>query len=249
MDHTNPKMIVRNKISTSYGLIVYTIHKAQVWFLLTRRRDTFSYECILRGLYTPELLREYVINTTTDERDRLLRHDFDLLWKDLWVSPKRRLYRAELKRAKEVYEQNIEEIRKLIQEAPSVGNDIWEFPKGRMFVEENAYQCALREFEEETNVSSHLVTLMKDAGSFEDNYQGTDHKMYRSVYFLGNIPNGKALEFKYLECPHHIREPYISDEVMDIRWMTYQDATDTIIPSRKKVLDQVNDFLNKTFQE
>ena len=249
MDHSHPKMVVRNKISTSYGLIVYTVYKAQVWFLLTRRRDTFSYECILRGLYTPELLLEYVLNTTAEERQRLLEYEFDLLWKDLWVSPKRRLYRAELKRAKEIFDQNIDRIRQLIREAPSVGSDIWEFPKGRMFVEENVYQCALREFEEETNLPSDMVTIVKEAGAFEDNYQGTDHKMYRSVYFLGYIPNGKTIEFKYLECPHHLRPPYISDEVMDIRWMPYQEACSMIIPSRKPVLEQVNDFLNKNYQE
>lgn len=230
----HPKIMVRNKISTSYGLVIYTIHKAQPLFLLTRRRDTFSYECILRGMYTPELLIEYVANTTADERRRLLLYDFENLWKDLWVSTRRRLYRAELRKAKECWEENCGYIRELIRVTPSEGRDIWDFPKGRRFVEESTQECALREFEEETNLSKELVHIVDSAGSYEDNYQGTDHKMYRSVYYLGYIPNGIHLEFVYQPCPYGMRGQYISDEVMDIRWMDYPTALEMITPTRKK---------------
>jgi 8-oxo-dGTP pyrophosphatase MutT (NUDIX family) len=200
-------------------------------------------------MYSEDLLSEYISNTTKEERHRLLQHDFDLLWKDLWVSTRRRLYRAEMKRAKEHWDQSIEKIRALILSCPTVGRDIWEFPKGRMFVEETAQACALREFEEETNISSSLVSLVHDAGTFEDNYQGTDHKMYRSIYYLGYIPNGMNVKFEYKDCPHQVRNPYISDEVMDIQWMDIEKATEMITPSRRKVLNQVVDFLNSSYQD
>jgi|LauGreDrversion4_2_1035121.scaffolds.fasta_scaffold189245_2 8-oxo-dGTP pyrophosphatase MutT (NUDIX family) len=245
----HPKIMVRNKISTSYGLVIYTIHKAQPLFLLTRRRDTFSYECILRGMYTPELLIEYVANTTADERRRLLLYDFENLWKDLWVSTRRRLYRAELRKAKECWEANCGYIRELIRITPAEGRDIWDFPKGRRFVEESTQECALREFEEETNLSKELVHIVDSAGSYEDNYQGTDHKMYRSVYYLGYIPNGTNLEFVYQPCPYGMRGQYISDEVMDIRWMDYPTALEMITPTRKKVLEKAYEFLRDSYQE
>lgn len=245
----HPKVMVRNKISTSYGLLIYTIHQARPMFLLTRRRDSFSYECILRGMYTPELLIEYVANTTGDERRRLLSYDFDSLWKDLWVSTRRRLYRAELRKAKECWETNVGYIRDLVRTTPTEGKDIWDFPKGRRFVEETTEECALREFQEETNLSKELVHIVEQAGSYEDNYQGTDHKMYRSVYFLGYIPNGMALEFIYQKCPYQMREPYVSDEVMDIRWMDYTTSFEMITPTRRKVLERAYAFLQNSYQE
>jgi 8-oxo-dGTP pyrophosphatase MutT (NUDIX family) len=242
-DH--PKTMVRNKILTSYGLVIYTICQDQTMFLLTRRRDTFSYECILRGMYTPELLIEYVSNTTPDERRRLLSYEFDDLWKDLWVSTRRRLYRTELRKAKECWTQNISYIRKLVETAPREGKDIWDFPKGRRFVEETTHECALREFEEETTLSKDLVKIVNEAGCYEDNYQGTDHKMYRCVYYLGFIPNGTTIDIIYQPCPYKMRDPYISDEVMDIRWVNYSTAMDMITPTRRAVLERAYDFLQQ----
>jgi ADP-ribose pyrophosphatase YjhB (NUDIX family) len=200
-------------------------------------------------MYTPELLLEYITNTTRDERRRLLNYDFDNLWKDLWVSPKRRLYRTEMRKARECWEANAFSIRNLIRNTETEGKDIWDFPKGRRFIEENMYQCALREFEEETNLPKHLVTLIQEAGSYEDNYQGTDHKMYRGVYFLGYIPNGLSLKFEYQDCPHQMREPYISDEVMAMQWMDYATALEMITPSRCALLQQIHTFLQNNYQE
>jgi 8-oxo-dGTP pyrophosphatase MutT (NUDIX family) len=200
-------------------------------------------------MYTPELLLEYVANTTSDERRRLLHYGFDSLWKDLWVSTKRRLYRTELRKAKECWEENGEYIRGLIRTSADEGKDIWDFPKGRRFIEENTHQCALREFEEETNIEKEYVNLIHSAGSYEDNYQGTDHKMYRSVYFLGYIRDGLNIKFKYQDCPHGMRDPYVSDEVMDIRWMDYDTALSTITPTRRKLLTEVYQYLMNTYQE
>jgi ADP-ribose pyrophosphatase YjhB (NUDIX family) len=137
----------------------------------------------------------------------------------------------------------------MIERTPQEGNDIWDFPKGRRFIEENIQQCALREFEEETNLSKDLVKLIENAGTYEDNYQGTDHKMYRSVYFVGYIANGMALKFQYQACPHQMRDPYISDEVMAMQWMDYATALDMITPTRRNVLEQIHSFLQNNYQE
>jgi hypothetical protein len=49
---SNQKDIYRSKISTSYGIIIYTYDEDKIKFLMTLRRDTFCYECIIRGIYT-----------------------------------------------------------------------------------------------------------------------------------------------------------------------------------------------------
>lgn len=235
----HPKSIVRSKITTSYGLVVYTYDQDQnVRLLMTQRRDTFSYECLLRGMYTDNILEEYVSNLTEDERERLTTLSFDLLWKDLWVSPKRRLYRLEYNKAKQIFESNRSLIVDLIRKIPATGKDIWEFPKGRLFSEESTYQCALREFEEETMIRKSMVTIVKRAGYVEDNYQGTDHRTYRSIYYIGYIENGTQYPFQYQDCPHHVRKPYISDEVMDMKWVTIDEALELSTPSKKLVIKE-----------
>jgi len=94
------------KTSTSYGIIVYTYIENQLRFLMTLRRDTFCYECMIRGIYTDDMLPEYISHITRAERDRILAYPFEMLWKDLWVSVKRRLYRIEFKKAKEKFTQH-----------------------------------------------------------------------------------------------------------------------------------------------
>jgi 8-oxo-dGTP pyrophosphatase MutT (NUDIX family) len=246
------KYQVRNKILTSYGLIAFTFEpsdpafperKPEVRFLMTRRRDTFSYECILRGHYTPEVLREYVQNTTQEERERLMRYPFDALWKDLWVSTKRRLFRMEYRKANDLFDRNIDAIRQMICECPRVGTDVWEFPKGRMFSEESGFQCALREFEEETNIKRTCVSVIKSAGTHEDNYEGTDHNMYRSVYFIGYIHDGLNIPFQYQPCPYGMRADYISDEVMDIKWMSFEEAWTLCNATRKVIMQSVYEYI------
>ena len=240
MDDVHPKIVVRNKISISYGLIVFTYNKeGEKLFLMTQRRDTFSYECILRGLYTNDILEEYVNNTTKEERARFNAHDFDILWKDLWVSTKRRLYRLEYKKAKELYETNIERIRLLVAKNTEYGKAIWEFPKGKLFSEETTYQCALREFEEETHIKKSYVSIMKEAGHYDDNYEGTDHNMYRSIYYLGYIPRGMDIKINYLPCPWKVRSKYISDEVMDLKWFTVEQTLALCSPSKQNIIHSI----------
>lgn len=236
----HPKNAVRNKITTSYGIIVYTYGPDNnIYFLMTQRRDTFSYECLLRGMYTDNILSEYIANLTQSERDRIINLSFDLLWKDLWVSTKRRLYRLEYNKARQIYESRRSEIIDLIHKSQECGKDIWEFPKGRLFNEETTYQCALREFEEETMLSKDIISISKNAGYVEDNYQGTDHQTYRSIYYIGFIKDGLSIDFKYQDCPHHVRKPYISDEVMDMKWVTYEEALELSTPSKQLVIEEV----------
>ncbi len=244
-EKVHPKVLARNKITTSYGLIVFTYDRGELRYLMTRRRDTFSYECILRGQYSPERLIEYVAHTTEEERDRLRRYPFEPLWKDLWVSPKRRLYRMEYRKAREIFEANIDLIRELVNSCPTVGKDVWEFPKGRVFSEESGFQCALREFEEETNIKRGYVSVIKSAGVHEDNYQGTDHNMYRSIYFIGYIQDGLTIPLSYQPCPYGMRGDFISDEVMDVKWMTFGEAMEVCNPSRRVIMESVHAYISK----
>jgi 8-oxo-dGTP pyrophosphatase MutT (NUDIX family) len=234
----------RTKISTSYGIIVYTYVNNEIKFLMTLRRDTFCYESIIRGLYsTPEMLAEYISHITKEEQERILKYDFDLLWKDLWVSTKRRLYRLEYRKAQERFLKNYDTLISLVKNMTVFDQEQWEFPKGKMFSEENSLQCALREFEEETNISKHNIMVVKNAGTFDEAFYGNDQRKYQSIYYLGIIKNGVDIPFTYNECPHNIRSRYVSDEVMSIEWLSYEEAYKRSSPTKKIILDNVCSYL------
>ena len=231
------------KISTSYGIIVYTYIQNEIRFLMTLRRDTFCYECIIRGIYTEDMLYEYISHITKAERERILKYNFDMLWKDLWVSTKRRLYRIEYKKAKERFMHNYDKIMNTVSSMKQFDNELWEFPKGKMFLEESHLECALREFEEETNINKQNIILVKKAGTFTDSFTGNDLRTYQSVYYLGLIHSGEDIKFIYHTCPHNMRNDYVSDEVMSIDWFSYEEARKKCSKTKQVILDNVYNYL------
>jgi 8-oxo-dGTP pyrophosphatase MutT (NUDIX family) len=238
------KEIYRTKISTSYGIIVYTFIQDEIRFLMTLRRDTFCYECVIRGMYNSnEMLEDYVSHFTRAEKDRILNYSFDMLWKDLWVSSKRRLFRIEYKKAKDKFFKNMELILNLVRNLTTFNPEMWEFPKGKMFSEETPVQCALREFEEETNINKKHIQVIKQAGTYEDSFEGNDHRKYESVFYVGYIDNGGDIPFTYQVCPHHMREKYVSDEVMSIGWLGMEEALGKSSDNKKEIIKQMYQFV------
>ena len=231
------------KASTSYGIIVYTYQREELRFLMTLRRDTFCYESIIRGLYTDNMLTEYISHITRAERTRILEYPFDMLWKDLWVSPKRRLYRIEYKKAKEKFMENHTKIILHVTNLDQFDTELWEFPKGKLFYEETPIQCALREFEEETNIKKNNIILVKKAGTYDDSFTGNDQRQYQSMYYLGLIHNGSSIPFTYHPCPHQMRDDYVSDEVMSIEWLSYENALKRCSPTKQAILTTIYKYL------
>jgi 8-oxo-dGTP pyrophosphatase MutT (NUDIX family) len=233
----------KNTVSTSYGIIVYTYVENELRFLMTLRRDTFCYECIIRGMYTEDVLEEYISHITKEERDRILQYDFEMLWKDLWVSTKRRLYRVEHRKAKDKYEYYKQRIHDCVSKMVHFDIEQWEFPKGKKFAEESPLQCAFREFEEETNLSHEQIILVKKAGTFEESFSGNDKRTYKSVYYLGLLHQNAVVPFNYQKCPYGMRNDYVSDEVMSIEWLSYENALHRSSPTKKNILQNVYHYL------
>jgi 8-oxo-dGTP pyrophosphatase MutT (NUDIX family) len=235
---------IRTRISTSYGIVTYTYTNHDIRFLMTLRRDTFCYESIIRGMYPSlERLQEYIQSITFEEKERMLSYEFDMLWKDLWVSTKRRLYRIEYQSARDRYEKNLTFIMECLHALVDYKKVTWEFPKGKMYSEETSMECALREFQEETNVSKSSIKIVKNAGLFEEMFTGSDGQMYQSKYYLGFIKNGEEIPFRYNKCPYNMRNDYVSDEVMSIAWLTYEEAEEKCTDTKKKVMEDIYLYL------
>ena len=74
------------------------------------------------------------------------------------------------------------ELDKLIKNSNSSWKEPeWGFPKGRRNLREKDLQCALREFEEETDIKREDIKVIKDRRPFTEEFVGSNNKILFSV--------------------------------------------------------------------
>ena len=66
----------------------------------------------------------------------------------------------------------------LVYETPE-----WEFPKGRRSSHETNMKCAIREFEEETDVSKNEYTLLDNVSPLTEEFIGSNGVRYKHIIF------------------------------------------------------------------
>ena len=152
---------------TSYGIIAFRYNKDnETEFLMIRRKDTLGFIDFMRGKYLVQN-KHYIMNMlnqmTKAEKELLKKGDFNELWKYLWgeniISNK---YKSEENTSKEKYnmlyygiliKNDYFTLNTLIEQSNKEYNweePEWGFPKGRRNYQEKDYDCAIREFIEET---------------------------------------------------------------------------------------------------
>ena len=74
----------------------------------------------------------------------------------------------------------------------------WGFPKGRRNFQEKDYDCALREFKEETGVPIEYLCSLQNIFPFEENFTGSNYKSYKHKYYITYMDYEKTLlSYKY----------------------------------------------------
>lgn len=90
----------------------------------------------------------------------------------------------------------------------------WGFPKGRRNNQENDFDCALREFTEETGYHSTSLVYIQNVLPFEEIFLGSNYKSYKHKYFLMNMDYQTSLEMG----------KYQTSEVSKIEWKSCEDC-------------------------
>ena len=62
----------------------------------------------------------------------------------------------------------------------------WGFPKGRRNSHEKDYDCALREFQEETGYDKNVLHNLQNVLPFEEIFTGSNYKSYKHKYYVMN---------------------------------------------------------------
>ncbi len=111
----------------------------------------------------------------------------------------------------------------------------WGFPKGRRNYQEKDYDCAVREFCEETGYTQYADKLVsiQNIMPFEEIFMGSNYKSYKHKYYLTYMPYEES-----------IREYSVqSSEVSCAKWKTYEECLASIRHynvEKKRVLENVH---------
>ena len=234
---------------TSVGIVSFRINNENIpEFLMIRRKDTLGHVDFMRGKYTLQN-KEYILNMlnqmTIDEKMRLKKCTFTELWNDVWggtdISTQ---YKNEEITSEEkfnalkhgVYFNNIlYKLHDLIEESDrkNIWNEPeWGFPKGRRNNRESDYDCAIREFGEETGYTSKILQNLQNVIPFEEIFTGSNYKSYKHKYFLMFIEHKNTMSTSNFE----------KTEVSKMEWKNYTDCMKCIRPyniEKKRTLTKI----------
>jgi ADP-ribose pyrophosphatase YjhB (NUDIX family) len=161
------------------------------------------------------------------------------------------LIHVELERGKKILE-NTEEIsddsktyslKSLIEESnqyQSWEEPEWGFPKGRRNNQESDYECAIREFKEETGYNHHSLTYIQNVLPLEEIFMGSNYKAYKHKYFLMYMDYNQSLDIGNFQ----------TSEVSKVEWKSFEECISCFRPynlEKKRIIMSIDEGLKKVF--
>jgi 8-oxo-dGTP pyrophosphatase MutT (NUDIX family) len=233
----------------SYGIISYHVDVENVpRIVMIERKDSLSFIEFIRGKYKNATNITYIelliSRMTEDEKIKLLRNSFDELWSNLWIhiDDVNQRIKKEFQRSKEIFEKlkkgvmkdnKFHSLETIIQSSPKKYTmNEWEIPKGRRSGHENNRDCAIREFNEETNITPDKYKMITNMIPLIEEYRGINNIRYKHIYYVGKIEERMELNIDLKN-----KEQYT--EIKDISWLTERECYEKIRgydENKKKVI-------------
>jgi ADP-ribose pyrophosphatase YjhB (NUDIX family) len=114
----------------------------------------------------------------------------------------------------------------------------WGFPKGRRNYQEKDYDCAVREFCEETGYNMDKLVPIKNIQPFEEIFTGSNYKSYKHKYYITYMKYEDTLSSRSLQM----------SEVSESKWMPFYECYDSIRHynvEKKRLLEAVDKMLSQ----
>jgi 8-oxo-dGTP pyrophosphatase MutT (NUDIX family) len=236
---------------TSYGIVVFRSSQKGLQFLMIRRKDSFGYIDFIRGKYlinNKEQLQKIFNEMSIIEKDRIKNHTFEELLMMMWGDTNNLYqYKSEETNSQKKFELlkngiiiNNEKISLdyFIENSNTTWSETeWEFPKGRRNYQEKDFDCAIREFEEETGYSRKDIKVIENLMPLEEIFIGSNHKSYKHKYYLA-----------YMDKPVEELPNYQKSEVSKLEWKTLNECLESIRPynlDKKSIIININKILQE----
>lgn len=238
--------LFRNCLSpvTSYGLIAVRYQEDtyltslfsptvsngndSLQFLMIRRKNSLSFVEFIRGKYNLQdeaYLSKLMRSMTQREHQLLLTKTFVELWLEVWGdSTSTRNHKTDHESSERRYQLIAERVHALVHANPTKWTEPeWGFPKGRRNPYETDIGCAVREFQEETGLSSHDFTILYNTHAISETFFGSNQVHYCHKYYI-------AICNKTTEVEMNLNNFHMSREVGNIKWCSLDEATSMIRP-------------------
>jgi 8-oxo-dGTP pyrophosphatase MutT (NUDIX family) len=250
----------------SCGLIAFTVlNTGSIQYLMICRKHTLGFMDFMIGKYSiqdHEYIVQMLSQMTRHEKQRLLMEDFSSLWQSLWGN-----HAHGYKNEETASRDKLHQLRSLVARPWSSDNTVvndsshtesllsilmkqcqnhwdepeWGFPKGRKNNHEKDFECAMREFREETGYSTDSIDTVENLLPVEEIFIGSNNKSYKHKYFVVYMPSEKYM----LDSLDHHQElkTYQNDEVSQVTWKSYEECMTSIRDynlEKRQVLTKVN---------
>jgi 8-oxo-dGTP pyrophosphatase MutT (NUDIX family) len=210
--------------------------------LMIRRKDSMSFAEFMRGKYDPtnyDYVSLLVRNMTLKEQAAFVSEPFEVLWRMLWGDDRTS---SDYAPSRDKFNQL--DRMKLMRENLSVYTEPeWGFPKGRRMRGENDLTCAIREFDEETNVPRESYVVLKNM-FLEETFMGLNDIKYKHIYYVAILKQPEMVDLTQ-RFTHMQRR-----EISGIAWKTLEQAAALIRPhhvERAGMIRQLRSILD-TFE-
>lgn len=236
---------------TSLGVIAFRSNNGVIEYLMIRRKETLGYIDFMRGKYQIND-REYIKNLlkqlTNEEKKNVMETHFDELWKRIWGDDGyNNKYKMEETTSKSKFNMlktgsiSLDyTLKELIAETTDDWiEQEWGFPKGRRNYQEKDYECAVREFCEETGYNTNAIEPISNIMPYEEIFTGSNYKSYKHKYFLMYMKMSETND----------TNNYQKSEVSKMEWGSLENCLSKIRDynlEKKYIIKKVDKCLNKT---
>lgn len=232
----------------SFGVICYKVDNGIIKYLMIQRKDSLSFMEFIRGKYNPNDIRylKKLLNCMTSNERQLLRtKSFDEIWVYAWYQNNTTHIKqtAEYIDSKQKFDTLlVTNILKRLLENSFTANieQEWGFPKGRRKLKERDFDCAVREFCEETRLKSDDIEVLDQVVPFEEIFFGTNNILYKHTYYLAKMKSMDKNVILDYNCVEQMRE------VRALKWFTYEETINHIKKhnvERQKIIENANNII------
>jgi 8-oxo-dGTP pyrophosphatase MutT (NUDIX family) len=223
---------------TSFGVILHKYINNKIYYIMVQRKDSLCFTEFVRGKYDLKNIKyilKLISNMTLEEQKSIQTNDFDFLWSEMWVNNTNNMKKEynvsknKFNKLKAGYKvKSNDEIINIdlnffISKNQYIVESEWEFPKGRRKLHESDLHCALREFEEETNIRKSLVLIDDCNKQYEELFIGKNKLRYRNVFYLGTYIKDNVFDtFFDRNNSDQIKE------IQDVKWLEFDEVSTKI---------------------
>lgn len=207
--------------------------------LMIRRKDSMSFAEFMRGKYDvddTDYVSRLIGNMTIEEQKMIANESFETTWRTMWGDDH---LSGDYASSQQKF--NAIDRAGIVKNNPSAYNEPeWGFPKGRRNNQEKDYNCAIREFCEETGYAFNNLNNIQNVLPFEENFTGSNYKSYKHKYFLMYMNYKDTLDASNFQ----------KSEVSKMEWKTIDECIECIRPynlEKIKLISNIDKCLSRNF--